>query len=131
MNIKRYVLATFSAFFFVFLYEFIIHGLLLKGVYIETAQIWKPQSQQSMMVMGLSQYLFSALTVFLYTRHHEGKGPREGIRFGLILGLILSSLDFGSFAFLPIPFSLVFSWMAANFLKGIGVGLIASIVYKN
>jgi hypothetical protein len=131
MNTKRYVLATFSTFLFVFIFEFIVHGLLLKGAYMETRDLWKPQTGQGMAFMALSQYLFSAFAVYFYTRKYEGKGPVEGLRFGLILGLILFSLDLGAYSFLPIPFSLVFSWMMANLLKGIGAGLVASIVYKN
>jgi hypothetical protein len=131
MNTKRYVLATFSTFLFVFIFEFVIHGLLLKGTYFETRHLWKSQSVQGMAFMGLSQYLFSAFTVFLYTRKHDGKGAIEGLRFGLILGMILLSLDIATYSYLPIPFTLVLSWMVANLLKGIGAGLVASMVYKD
>ena len=37
MNKQRYVISVFVVFVFVFLYEFLVHGFLLKDIYTQTA----------------------------------------------------------------------------------------------
>lgn len=131
MNFKRFILTVLVAFIFVFLYEFLIHGFLLQDTYMQYAHLWRAEGEEQMEVMFLSQFLFSLFMVFLYTRHHEGKGPMEGLRFGLYLGLIMSSVSLGSYAFMPISFSITLSWIFSSFIECLGIGLIASVLYKN
>lgn len=131
MNYKRFILTVLVAFIFVFLYEFLIHAVLLMDSYSDLAYLWRAEGEEKMEILFLSQFLFSLFAVFLYTRNHEGKGVTEGLRFGLYLGLIMAVVGLGSYAFMPIPFSLTFAWMLTSFVECLGIGVIASVLYRN
>jgi len=99
--------------------------------YTEFAHLWRAEGEEKMEVLFLSQFLFTSFVVFLYTRHHEGKGPGEGLRFGLYIGLIMAAIALGAYAFMPIGLSMTFSWMLSSCVECLGIGLIASVLYKN
>jgi len=130
MNIKRYVLAVLAGFVFVFGFSFLVHGMLLKGLYEQTASVWRPMAEHNMPVMFLSEFLFAAAAVFFFTRHYEGNGIAGGVRFGVYLGLVLAAINLGTYCYLPIPFSLVASWMVVSFVQSVGLGVVASLVYR-
>ncbi len=130
MNKKRYVISLFVVFFFVFLYEFLVHWFLLKDIYTQTAQFWRPEEEMNMLFMFMSQLGFSAVIAYIFTLHYEGKGIGEGIRFGLCMGLLLGSIDIATYAYMPIPMVLTLSWVLASLLKGLGSGVILSLVYE-
>jgi hypothetical protein len=45
MNIRRLLISIFSCFAFVFVYEFVFHGILLKSMYQATIEAWHPESE--------------------------------------------------------------------------------------
>ena len=131
MNYKRFFLTVLVAFIFVFLFEFLIHGFLLQDTYMQYAHLWRAGGEEQMEVMFLSQFLFSLFAVFLYTCNHEGKGVTEGLRFGLYLGLIMASVSLSSYAYMPISFDIALLWMITSIIECLGIGSIASVLYKN
>ena len=130
MNTKRYVISLLVVFVFVFLYEFLVHWFLLKEIYTQTAQLWRPEEEMNMFFMFMSQLSFSAVIAYIFTLHYEGKGIGEGIRFGLCMGLLLGSIDIATYSYMPIPMVLTLSWVLASLLKGLGSGVVLSLVYK-
>ena len=130
MNKKRYVISLFVVFVFVFLYEFLVHWFLLKDIYTQTAQLWRPEEEMNMFFMFMSQIGFSAVIAYIFTLHYEDKGIGEGIRFGLCMGLLLGSIDIATYAYMPVPMVLTLSWVLASLLKGLGSGVVLSLVYK-
>ncbi len=131
MNIKRFIIASISVFVFVLAYDWLFHGVFLRGLYEQTKEIWRPEGESYMGFMLLSQICFSFMLTFIFTKGFEGKGIGEGVRFGLLIGLLLASIQIGAYAHLPIPLSLAFGWIVAEFLKGLGAGVVASMTYKN
>jgi len=130
MNRKNFILATAAVFAFVFAYEFILHGHLLKGIYQETAHLWRAKEDYNIVFILLSQLGFSAMLVFIFTRNYENKGLKEGLRFGLYIGLLLAAIEIGKFCYMPVPLWLVLTWAAGMLVKSIGAGAIASLIYK-
>jgi len=130
MNKKRYVISVFVVFIFVFAYEFLVHGFLLKDLYDQTAQLWRPEEEYKMPVMFLSQFGFSAVLAYIFTLHYEGKGIGEGIRFGLYIGMLLGAINIGTYSYMPIPMVLMLGWVLAALLLGLGSGVVLSLVYK-
>jgi len=130
MNKKRYVISSFVVFVFVFLYEFLVHGFLLKDIYMQTAQLWRSEEEYKMIFTLISQLGFSAVLAYIFTLHYEGKGIGEGIRFGLYIGMLLGSIEIGTYSYMPIPMVLMLSWVLVSLLKGLGTGVVLSLVYK-
>jgi len=130
MNTKRFILATIAAFLFVGAYEFVLHGQLLKGIYQETAHLWRAEGEYKMAFILISQLSFAAMMIFIFTRDYENKGIPEGLRFGLYIGLLLASIEIGTYSYMPVELSLALAWTAGMLIKCLGVGVIASLVYK-
>ena len=130
MNMKRFIFSAIAILVFVFLFEFLVHGVLLQGIYMETAHLWRTQEESPMIFMFLSQLGFSLMAAFIFTRHFEAKGMGEGVRYGLMIGLLLGSIQVGTYCYMPIPGMLTAAWVLAALVKGLGSGVIASLVYR-
>lgn len=130
MNKKRYVISLFAVFVFVALYEFLVHGFLLMDLYTQTKELWRPEEESNMLFIFMSQLGFSAVAAYIFTLNYEDKGIGEGIRFGLCIGMLLGSIDIGTYCYMPIPMVLMLSWVLASLLKGLGSGVVLSLVYK-
>jgi len=130
MNKQRYIVSLFTVFVFVILYEYLVHYILLKEIYMQTAELWRPEKEMKMLFMFMSQFGFSAVLAYIFTLHYEGKGIGEGIRFGLYIGMLLGSIEIGTYSYMPIPMVLMLSWVLAALLLGLGSGVVLSLVYK-
>lgn len=132
MNVMRYLAASVAAFVFIFVFEFLWHGQLLGGLYQATQSLWRPQAEMGTYfpLIPLYQALLALVIVFLFTRHHEGKGIGEGVRFGFYLGILLGIVAASMYVFMPIPGVLALGWFAGSFIVGLGSGVIASLVYR-
>ena len=130
MNKQRYVISVLVTFVFVFLYDFMVHGFLLKDLYVQTKELWRPEEEYKMFVMTMSQLGFSAVLAYIFTLNYEGKGIGEGIRFGLYIGMLLGIIEMGKYSYMPIPMVLMLGWVLAALLIGLGSGVVLSLVYK-
>jgi len=132
MNLKRFSLCCLTGFIFVFIYEYIIHGVALVAIYDQTPQLWRsPETMVDYMpFMIVMQFLTTALLCFIYTRHHEEKGIGEGVRFGAMIGLLLGILQASSFAWMPISLTLAGLWLVTTFVEAIGLSILFSLIYK-
>lgn len=134
MNTKRWLLASVAVFVVIFVLEFIIHGVILQGVYQQTASVWRAQAdmQRLMWMLWIGYLVFAPLFAFIYVKGYEkGKpGLGQGFRFGLYVGGMLSVLHgFGWYAILPIPLALAFYWFVAILVESIAMGIAAGLVY--
>ena len=134
MNTKRWLLASVAVFVVILVVEFLVHGVLLQGVYQQTASVWRTQAdmQRLMWIFWLGYLVFAAFFVFIYTKGYEkGKpGLGQGFRFGLYVGAMLSvAHSFGWYVILPIPLALALYWFVAILVEMIAAGVAAGLVY--
>lgn len=132
MNGGRFVLAVVIGFVVIFGYDYLVHGVLMMEEYQATSKIWRPDSQapEFMAYMALSQFLYAVFFVFIFTRNYEGLGIAEGLRYGFYIGLLVASIQLGSYGYLPVPFLIVGGWMLASVAKGLLVGAVTAAVYR-
>jgi len=130
MNIKKLIIPIIAVFVFIFGYEYVVHGVLLKGAYEETAQLWRTAGEYKMLYMLISQISFAVIVAYIFTLKHENKGIGEGIRYGLYIGLILGSVQIATYSYMPISLTLMMSWVVVSILKGVGSGIVLALTYK-
>jgi len=132
MNNQRFIISTVAVFAFLVAYSMAVHGHLMMPFYLEFQQLWRPQeSMDQMHVWGLAADLaLAAAIAWLYTRHYEGKGLQEGVRFGLYVGVIMGLMQFMTYIYMPISLNLALAWFAVYVVQGLGAGIILSLVYK-
>ncbi len=117
---KGMVLGGVAAFVFVFLFEFLVHGFLMKGQYEATVNIWRPSAESNMAVMLLSQFLFAMAVAFFYPIVGPDKECKKAMPFGFGLGLVMAMPQIASYSYLPIPITISLLWAAASFVKAFG-----------
>ena len=127
---KGMVLGGIVAFAFVFLFEFVVHGLLMKGQYEATMSVWRPSAESNMAVMLLSQFLFAMAVAFFYPIVGPDKDCKKAAPFGFGLGLVMAMPQIASYSYLPIPITISLLWAAASFVKAFGSAFIVAKVFN-
>ena len=132
MSMIRFALAALAVFVFTFLFDFLVHGVLLQQTYKDLASIWRPEAEmQSLMpLMTLVQALMALVLAFIFTRNFEDKGIGEGARYGFYMGVFLAVPQIGAYVFMPIPVSLAAAWAGQAIAWGLLAGIILSLIYK-
>lgn len=134
INCKRAFFAFGAVFAVIFATDFLIHGKLLADAYHATASLWRSEAEMRdggfCLWMLLGQLLIAKMFVVIFAKGYEGKGPAEGVRFGLLAGLFSVSHCFIQYAVTPIPRSLLLVWVATGLMQMILAGIVAALVYR-
>jgi hypothetical protein len=132
VNWKRLALSIVAVFAFIFVSDFVIHGKLLAETYKATASVWRPESEMMsyMPFMTLGQLVIAAFFCLIFTYGYQGRGAGEGVRYGLYMGGFSAGPMLGQYAYLPVPGSLVFTWVFAMLFQAIVSGIIVASIYK-
>ena len=135
MNLKRWVLATLGAFVVIAMADFVIHEVWLGEFYRMHAEWWRPADEMKarMGCMFTSHFLLAALLTVVYSKGYElGKGGLgQGLRFGLLMGLLLFLPKTFMMHFVyPYPVSLLVSWLIGEVIEVTLAGLMIGALYK-
>ncbi len=134
MNEKRWLLASVAVFVVIGVLEFLIHGVLLSGMYKQTASVWRSEAemQKMMWVFWVGILVFAPFFALIYVKGYEkGKpGLGQGFRYGLYVGAMLCVMNsFGWYVLLPIPLALAFYWFLAILVEFVVAGVAAGLIY--
>jgi hypothetical protein len=131
MNKKRLIIAGIVIFIAVQFFDFIEHGLILREAYQATMNIWRMDMNSVMWIMYVTALIFSFLFVYIFIKGYEGKGIVEGIRYGLLIGLLMTGINiFCQYVIYPIPFNLAIQWFIYDMIRFVIYGIIVSAIYK-
>lgn len=135
MNTKRLALASLAVFVVFSVVDGVVNNLLLADLYKQTASIWRPESeiQGNMWLMWLGTLILAPLFALIYTKGYEANKPGlgQGVRYGLIVGLLLSAPQCLVWhAVLPIPAVLSVWWFAAGMAESVAAGAATGMIYR-
>jgi hypothetical protein len=131
MNIKRFFLAVLAVLAAIMVTNIIIHSFILMDTYTSLKQIWRPDMMDLMWIMYITDAILSFLFVYIFVKGYENRGVLEGIRYGLIMGLLLDGLGaFGQFMVYPIPLSLAAQWFFYGMVRFVILGVIVALIYR-
>src|SRR5689334_2233514 len=118
MNLSRYVLTSICAFIFIFVFEWIFHGVYLKELYSQTASLWRsPDGMKEYFIwLVAGQLLFAFVLSFIFVKGYENKGKKEGLRFGLLIWLLFLPCLFVQYAVSPYPGELILKWSGGSLI---------------
>lgn len=132
MRVKRLVPAIIAGFIFVFAYEWLLHGILLRSIYETTPQVWRAKAEMSQFL----PYLFGGqllMTIFLgliFAKGYENRGYSEGIRYGMLMGFFISSMHLTGYAIQPVSATLALCWILGSIVEMIGLGIIFAAICR-
>ena len=135
MNIKKYLLSSVAVFLFLSLFGWFYHGMLLKDLYMQTMQYWRPEAEMKSLMpfVYLGHILFALLFCCIYTKGLEaGKsGLGQGLRYGFFIGLLLHlPMTVAHHAYLPYPTQLLVAWLVGGVIETTVAGMIVGKIYQ-
>ena len=105
--------------------DVLMHRLLLRPVYEESAGLWRPFDQMNVALIYVVTLTLIATFVAIYRLLVRPKSLGAGVRLGAFLGLALGiSVGFGTYIHMPVPLALAWGWLIGGWLKGIAAGVI-------
>ena len=132
VNVKRYIGATLALFVFIFLYQWVVHGMILSPFYHETPKVWREMAEMkaNMPIGMLFQLLIAAWLAFVFTRLFKSGGLAKGLLFGFYFGVFMGLTTATWSLWLPVQAALGWGWFVAGLLEGIGGGAVLGLVYR-
>jgi len=125
---KKMITASVMVLVLFLLMDYVLHSILLSGLYAATASLWRTSEEirRLVWIIWAVDAAMAFLLVWLLAKGWEVGKPwlGQGFRFGLALGLMFSlPMGFSMYAIMPIPLSLGLGW----FVGGLTEFVIASI----
>ena len=129
--IKRVLLATLAVFVGWQILDYLIHGVILMGMYEETKELWRPMEEFKF----VSMYLSAAIAVFFFTAVYgwliRPKNMKNALLYGLLFGLGTgTAMGYGTYSWMPIPYFMAFGWFLGTTVKGVVAGLLLGLIVK-
>tara|TARA_Y100000780_G_scaffold212621_1_gene213012 strand:- start:128 stop:550 length:423 start_codon:yes stop_codon:yes gene_type:complete len=132
MNCSKLITSILAIFTFVFFYECVIHGVCLQNIYALTPELWRTPDamNEKMHFMLLSQFLYAAaFTVFYAYLFKNTRDKLNGLTYGIFVGIILSVVQIGIYAYMPISFELMAYWVVSTFIESLLSGALLAIIW--
>lgn len=132
MNTQKYVIASLAAAVFMFFYGFVVYTFLLAD-YVASITIpgtMVAEGEENIMLIALGTVIQAFGLGLLYTKGHEGKGPMEGVRFGLFVGLFVIGIAVLLAGLTPYSVQTKLTFGAIDTVMYIGAGVVFAMLYK-
>ena len=132
MNTQKYVISSVAAAVFMFFYGFVVYAILLAD-YIASVALpgtMLPEGEENIMMIALGTIIQAFGLGLLYTKGHEGKGPMEGVRFGLYVGIFLTGIYVLMTGIGPYNLTDQFTFAAIDTVMYMGAGVVFAMLYK-
>ena len=111
--------------------DYLIHGVILEGIYATQPELWRPMDEMKMPLMAGVTAIASACFVLIYTYLVQPKAVVLGIAYGLIFGIGAgASMGYGTYAVLPIPQQLALGWFVGTIVETTVAGAIVGLIIK-
>jgi hypothetical protein len=111
--------------------DYVIHGVILKGLYESTAALWRPMAEMKIGVMAvavlISAFAFTAIYGWLVGKKSIGQGFRYGLLYGVATGV---AMGYGTYAAMPIPYAMAFGWFIGTLVETCVAGLLLGLIVK-
>lgn len=132
--VKGVAIPTVAVFALITVFNIIFHGMIMMPHYEATADLWRDVAGMENLrnFSMLMTVLISVVLVMLYCCHTKakecmGKSSSTGIKFGLMIGLLLGLWDLQAYAWLPLEtMTIPLAWLFGSVVLGLLVGLLLS-----
>src|SRR6266704_7018242 len=129
---KRFIVAFIAAYVFMFFWGWLLNGVLLKDIYAQTPNLWRPQSEMMSLfhwiIIGQALVIFAF--VMIYASGFAGGGVIAGIRLGIVLEIAAIGMRLAIYAVQPFPGKLIVYGSVGGLIEMIIVGAIVGAIYK-
>ena len=129
---KRFIIAFFAAFIFMFFWGWFYNGVMLKDVSAEVQNLFRPREE----IMGMLHWIIIgqaglALSfVLIYVSGFAGGGIAAGVRLGIMIEFLAVSARCAIYATQPFPAKVLVLISIGGFIEMIVTGVIVGAIYR-
>ncbi|MDR4497524.1 MAG: hypothetical protein MRK02_06325 [Candidatus Scalindua sp.] len=130
--VKKIIIAIISVFILWSIIDFVIHGIILTDAYEATAKLWRPMEEMKMGLMRIVVLISSIVFVLIYAIFFSEQNIKSGLKYGTLFGIGAGiSMGYGSYAVMPVPYSMAFTWFVGVVIEAALGGLLIGVIIKN
>ena len=134
MNFPRVAMAAVAAWVLYMGMGFLVHGILLRDLYLEYAAVMRPEAQASAFLpinLGMVLVGFFAFA-YAYAKGYEGgNGVQEGLRFGVLVGIMLCTfVTIWQYMIWPAGPRLLAAWLIDYIVVFALYGMVVVVIYR-
>ncbi len=115
-----------------FLWGWLYNGVLLRDVYAEAQNLFRPQNEMMSLfhwiIIGQALLVFAFVSIF--ASGFAGGGIGAGIRLGILLEILAIGARLMIYAVQPFPAKLITLWSVGGLIEMIIVGAIVGAIYQ-
>ncbi|HUV29726.1 MAG TPA: hypothetical protein VMY05_01355 [Acidobacteriota bacterium] len=132
MNASRYVIGSIVVWVFIFLFEYLLHAVVLEGYYQDIAHLLRTtMGGEFFLWVLISEFLLSFGFCYIFIKGRENRGLAEGFRFGLLIGITFGvSSTLAHYAVYPMTGKLAAGLVIGYPVEMILAGLIIAAIYR-
>jgi hypothetical protein len=131
MNWTKFFIAFIATWIFIFIFEWVFHGMLMHDSYAATSALWRPQTEISMPLLVAGQGVIAFFFTMIFVRGFgSGGGLGGGLRYGILLGLLGCGANIIQYAVQPLTTNILMSWCIGGVIEMAIAGLIVGALYK-
>ncbi|VAX21923.1 hypothetical protein MNBD_NITROSPINAE03-49 [hydrothermal vent metagenome] len=128
---KRYLLAIAGLFVIWSILDFVIHTQILGASYKATAELWRPMGEMKMGLLYCVTLVYATAFTLIYGKFFAVKNIGTGLKYGLAFGIASGfSMGYGSFAVMPIPYNIAYTWFWGVALECVIGGLVLGLIFR-
>jgi hypothetical protein len=134
MNLPRVAIAAVVTWVVYLGVSYVVHTKLLADIYVQHRSVMRPEDQaNAILPVG---FVFALVGFFAfayaYAKGYEGgKGIQEGLRFGVIVGILLCCFGkIWEYMVWPVAGTLLVAWMVDAIAEFALYGIIVGLLYK-
>jgi hypothetical protein len=126
---KKVWLGFIAAFVTLEVLDFIIHGVILASAY-SSLTVWRTDMASKMWIVHVVTLIGAFFFALIFSKGYENKGIAEGIRYGLYIGVWMSTgMAYGTYSMIAIPYSLALEWFIFGVIEYIIAGIVLALVF--
>jgi len=132
MNTNKCLLASIAAAVFLFIYGWVVYGLLLANYVARIAPegMMLPPGSENIGLIALGCLVQGIALCLIFVKGREGLGPIEGVRFGLLIGIFLLGVYVLMAGISPYTLRASLTFAILDTIMYMGAGIVIAALYK-
>ena len=114
-------------------FGFVIHTVMIADTYASLSSVLRPEAEMMdmMWMMMLSAAVMIFMFCYIFTKGYEGTGIMEGVRFGLLVGIMMAGATaIDPHVIFPLPADVATIWLLSGVVSLMIGGAVFAAIYK-
>jgi hypothetical protein len=134
VNFPRVAVAALAAWILYFAMGYLVHGLLLRDLYLQHGPVMRPEVDASAILPAAFAASLIGFFAFAYSYakgYEGGSGLQEGLRFGVLVGLMLCCFTaIWEYMLWPAQAGLLAAWLIDFIVEFALYGMVVGVIYR-